>query len=132
MAEWIQTGEHFIEADVIRWKEGVFLPRRGKGRAAKLGDRVVTAEVLQEDAEWVHLLVRHCDLCSVKRGRLEREVPLLNRGEEIKRKRATIVRSKPERLTWSDESARALLASSFLGNRSPLPPKPGRGPLTFS
>ena len=132
MAEWIPTGEHFIEADVIRWKEGVFLPRRGKGRAPKLGDRVVSAEVLQEDAEWVHLLVRNCDLCSVKRGRLEREVPLLNRGEEIKRKRRTIVRSKPERLTWSDESARALLASRFLGNRRPSPLKPGRGPLTFS
>jgi hypothetical protein len=122
MADWIQTGEHFIEADVIRWKEGVYLPRRRKNaKALKLGDRVVAAEVLREDEEWVYLLVRQCELASVRTGRLPREVPLLHAGDEVKRKRKTIVRSKPDRLTWTDESARALLASRFLGNRSEGP-----------
>lgn len=47
MEGWIPAGGHFIEADVIRWTEGVFGPRRGKSiRAMKLGERIVTAEVL--------------------------------------------------------------------------------------
>ena len=51
MAERIPTGDHFIEADVIRWKEAVFKPWRKKGRAVKLGDRVVVAEVLRQEYE---------------------------------------------------------------------------------
>src|SRR6266851_6000070 len=122
MADWIPTAGHFIEADVIRWTEGVFSPRRPKNvRAPKLGERVVTAEVLREDSEWVYLLVRRCELTDVKTGRLPREIPLLHNGEEIKRKRRTIVRSKADRLLWTDESARALLASRFLGNCSQYP-----------
>lgn len=83
----------------------------------RLGERIAVAEVLRDDDGWVHLLVRQCELVSVKTGR-SRQIPLLHDGEEIKRKRSTIVRSKPERLTWTDESARALLASRFLGQLS--------------
>jgi len=36
-------------------------------------------------------------------------------AQEIRRKRSTIMRGKPERLLSSDERARALLASKFLG-----------------
>ena len=118
MAEWVPTEGHFVEADVIRWKEGVFLPRRGKGRALKLGDRIIVAEVLREDEGWVFLLVRHCELASVRTGRLPREVPLPHKGDEIKRKRATIIRCKADRLLWSDENVRSVFASRFLGNRN--------------
>lgn len=117
MAEWIPTTSGFIEADVIRWKEGVFKPRRGKGKAVKLGDRLMVAEVLRQDNEWVYLLVRHCELASVTTGNLPRQVPLLHNGIETKRKRNTIVRGKAERLRWSDESARSMIASKFLGLR---------------
>jgi hypothetical protein len=119
MADWISTVGHFIEADVIRWTEGVFRPRRRKNvKAPKLGDRVVTAEVLREDTEWVYLLVRQCELASVKTGRLPRQVPLLHAGDEIKRKRRTLVKGAPERLPWSDENVRSVLASKFLGARA--------------
>jgi hypothetical protein len=117
MAEWIPTGDQFIEADVIRWTEGVFRPRRGKGRAAKLGERLLVAEVLRQDSEWVYLLVRHCEVVSVMTGRLERQVPLLHNGTETKRKRNTIARGKAERLLWSDENVRSMIASKFLGMR---------------
>ncbi len=121
MAEWvpIQDGA-FIAADVIQWKEGVYKPRRSrKAKAVRLGDRMVTAEVLKEpDANgWVQLLVRGCEVVSAKIGRNPWDVPLLPKGTEIKRAKKTIMRSKPERLLWSDESARAVLASKFLGNR---------------
>lgn len=117
MGEWIPIGDDFIKADVIRWHEGVFKPRRSrKGRSIKLGERRVTAEVLAEAHEdgWVHVLVRGWELISETPGR---RMPALPLRTEIKRALKTILRGKPERLLWSDESARAIVASKFLNNR---------------
>ena len=112
MAEWIPCGDGFIEADVIRWKEGVFDRRGPRGaRAVKIGDRLVIAEVLRDCEEdgWVYLLIRGCEVVD-ERG--QKKVPSLKTGEETKRKRHTICRGKPERLYWSDENARAVLTKS--------------------
>lgn len=98
MADWTPTGDQFIEADVIRWKESVFKPPRSKGKAVKLGERLVVAEVVRQDREWTYLLVRHCELTSVVTGLLPRQIPLLQDGDETKRKRNTITRGKAERL----------------------------------
>jgi hypothetical protein len=61
MTEWVPVHDGgFIAADVIRWKEGVYTQRRGrKTKAPRLGDRLVTAEVLNgPDADgWVRLLL---------------------------------------------------------------------------
>lgn len=77
----------------------------------------MTAEVLRDEAGWVYLLVRGCEVLSANYGWNIRDVPLLPKNTEAKRKRTTIARGSAERLLWSDESARALLASKFLGNR---------------
>ena len=45
---------------------------------------------------------------------------VLKKGSQIKRKRKTIMRGRPERLAWSDESVRAVLAIRFLGRRKPV------------
>ncbi|MGQ0619372.1 MAG: hypothetical protein ACT4QA_05560 [Panacagrimonas sp.] len=121
MAEWIACGDGYIEADVIRWKEPVWERRRGKAR--KIGDRLVTAEVLREadEKEFVRLLVRGCDVISETPQHLQATL-LLKKDAEIRRKRQTLTRTKPERLLWSDESARGIAASKFLGNRDPLSP----------
>lgn len=124
MAEWIECGDRFIGADVIRWTEAVWENRRGRsGKAAKIGERRVIAEVLREPNKdgWVRLLVRACEVISDKQSRpFRRPKPLeLKKGDEIKRQRKTLVRGKPERLPWSDESARGIAASKFLGNREP-------------
>lgn len=115
MAEWVPVGNDFIEADVIRWKEGVFKSKRRKnGKLVRIGERLVTAEVLKMDNQgWVNLLVRACEVVSV--GWNIREVPLLPKETEIKRKRTTIARGNTERLLWSDESARSIVASKFVG-----------------
>ena len=117
MAKWIPCGNGFIAADVVRWKESVWekRSRRRNARAVNVGERVVTAEVLREDAEgWVHLLTCACAVSSEKPGR---KVTLLPKGQEVRRRRRTIERGNPERLLWSDESARAVLTSKFLGKR---------------
>ena len=122
MAKWIPCEDGFIEADVIRWKEGVW-ERRGRlgrritkrTRAINVGDRVVTGEVLKDDGDgWVRVLVRKCEIVSEKPGR---RVALLPKGEEVRRRRRTIERGEPERLLWSDETARGALISQFLGKR---------------
>lgn len=118
MAEWVQIQDGgFIAADVIRWKEGVYRPRRSrKAKALRIGDQLVTAEVLKEpDANgWVRLLVRKCEI--ILELSIKKPSPIAT-NTEIKRAQKTIMRGKPERLLWSDESARAVVASKFLGNR---------------
>jgi len=115
---WVAVGGGFIAADVIRWKEGVF-ERRGPGgrRVVKVGDQVLTAEVLKEADRngWVHLLVRRCEV-GVSRL-LRRDLIPVKAGTEIRRAYKTIVKGKAERLLWSDENSRAMLSSMFLGNK---------------
>ena len=114
MRKWIPCGGGFIEADVIRWKEGVFAkPGRHSEHAINIGDLLVIAEVLRDGEEdgWVYLLIRGCEVVTEK---TQKKVEKLKTGTEVKRMRRTIERGKPERLRWSDEVARALLVSRYL------------------
>jgi hypothetical protein len=121
MAVWIPVGDEFIEADVIRWSEAVFKDRR-RGRPARLGERLVIAEVLREPDKdgWVYLLVRGGEVVSAHMGWNPSDVPLPAKDNETRRRLRTIVRGKAERLVWSDESARAIVAGQFLGNPNPI------------
>ncbi|MFA5911081.1 MAG: hypothetical protein WC815_20090 [Vicinamibacterales bacterium] len=116
MTGWIPCGGNFIEADVIRWKEAAWEKRRRRrGRAVNAGERMVVAEVLRDGGDgWVELLVRSNAILSEKKGWLLKPLP---KDTQVRRRRRTIERGSPERLLWSDESARAALSSKFLGNR---------------
>jgi hypothetical protein len=129
MAVWIPVGDGFIEADVIRWKEPVFKNRR-HGRPARLGERLVTAEVLRDDGGngWVDLLVRRSEVLSPAPGRNPCDVLLPEKDTETRRRRGTILKGDAERLEWSDESARASVA----GQPRPVDPMPARPPPTSS
>ncbi|SRR6266446_3794497 len=116
-AEWIPCGSGFIEADVIRWNEGVWQKPRGRrGRTVNIGERQVVAEVIRDAGGWVDLLVRDSTIASEKPGR---KVFPLAKNLEVRRKRRTIQKGKPERLLWSDESVRALLVSKLPGADNP-------------
>jgi hypothetical protein len=110
--QWISASESFIQADVIRWTEGIYAKHRRKNaKSPRLGERQVTAEVLEAtDDGWLKLLV----LGSVitKDDYAGSRLPPLNTGDQIKRARKTVVRGKPERLLWSDEDARAAILRS--------------------
>lgn len=124
VAEWIPCGSGFIEADVIRWNEGVWQkPRRRNGRSVKVGDRVVVAEVLRDDGEWLDLLIRDCAVSQEIAGIPSAQ---LAKNTEVRRKRHTIEKGKPERLLWSDETVRALLVSK--SRRTDDPPEPKEPP----
>jgi hypothetical protein len=122
MAEWVSIPDGFIAADVVRFKETAYHARKTRrGRAVRLGERLLTAEVLQgpDSKGWVRLLVRKCETLVEF---TTRRLPVYLNGAEIKRARKTIMRGNPERLLWSDESARAVVASE-----SPVKPIPPSG-----
>jgi len=126
MTDWIPVEGEFIQADVVRWREAVFYTARRRGaRPVKIGTRQVIAEVPREEDQdgFVLLLVRGCEGSSEMVGK---PVDIFKKGTQVRRARRTIMRDKPERLVWSDETARSLLASRFLGNRIAPPSPPSR------
>lgn len=124
MSEWIPLTAGFIAADVIRWEEAVFSKaQRRSRRAMKIGARRITAEVGKgPDSEgWVALLVRQCQVLS--EIAVGHDVEVFANGTPLRRSVSTILRGKPERLLWSDESARDVVASRFLGVGQPAQPR---------
>jgi len=115
--QWISAREGFIQADVIRWTEGIYAKQRRKNaKSPRLGERQVTAEVLEVTNDgWLKLLVRASVI--TKDDHAGSRIPPLNTGEQIKRARRTVERGKPRRLLWSDETARASISerSRFFG-----------------
>lgn len=109
MSAWTKCGDGFIKADVIRWKESVWdNPRRKQAKGLRIGERLMTAEVIDDDGEWVRLLVREC--VETARFSIKKPVTLFKEGTIVRRARKTICKyGQPERLLWSDESARTLL-----------------------
>ena len=117
MGKWVPCGESFIVGDVIRWTEPIWLEsakkKKGKKAVRKIGERRVTAEVLAIDGRgYVSLSVCECEILSNKDGR-----PLkpFKKKQLIRKKRSTIGKGSGERLKWSEEGARSLAASKFLG-----------------
>lgn len=103
MDVWVKA-EDLIAADVVRWTEGIF-GRRRKGKALCIGERQIVAEVLERtDDAWVRLLVLSAVVTEAEFA--GKTIPPLLPKEVIRRGGKTILRGKPERLPWSDESAR--------------------------
>jgi len=122
MGEWVPITDKFIEADVIRWREGVFSrPRRRRARVMKIGERRITGEVLKNpDADgWVVLMVRYCEVLS--ETAIGQIVERFKDGKTLRRSRETILHGEPERLLWSDETARDVVARGFIPETAPSP-----------
>lgn len=104
--QWIAATEEMIVADVIRWTEGIYQKRRRRNaKSVRIGERQITAEVLDaSDDGWIKLLVRASVI--TKDDYAGSRLPPIKPGDQIKRARKTVGRGKPERLLWSDESAR--------------------------
>lgn len=103
MDQWVPATD-FIAADVIRWTEGIY-DRRKRGKALRIGERLVAAEVIERGKDgWVNLLVRASTI--TKDEVAGRSIILLKPGEALRRGEKTILRGKPQRLLWDDETAR--------------------------
>ena len=115
MDQWIPAMD-FIAADVVRWTEGIY-DRRKRGKALRIGERLIAADVIERGKDgWVKLLVRASSI--TKDEVAGRPIILLKAGETIKRGEKTILRGKPQRLLWDDETARqAVVQGSSRGSR---------------
>lgn len=115
MDQWVPA-QDFIAADVIRWTEGIY-DRRKRGKALRIGERQVAAEVIERGKDgWVKLLVRACAI--TKDEFAGRPIISFKPGETLRRGQKTILRGKPQRLLWDDESARtAVVQGSTRGSR---------------
>ncbi len=113
--KWIKCGADYIAGDVLGWTEAVWLePKRKtrKRKATKAGERRVIAAVLTLDGRgYVRLSVIED---KITENKFEMPLKALKRHEVIVRKRATIERGNPERLKWTDETARPHAVSRFL------------------
>jgi hypothetical protein len=56
------ANEGMMQADVIRWTEGIYEQcRRKSAKARRVGEGIVTAEVIETtDDDWLKLLARMC------------------------------------------------------------------------
>jgi hypothetical protein len=115
MDQWIPATD-FIAADVVRWTEGIY-DRRKRGKALRIGERLVAAEVIERGKDgWVKLLVRACTI--TKDEFAGKPILPLKAGEQVRRGEKTILRGKPQRLLWNDETARAtVVQGSSRGSR---------------
>lgn len=116
MQKWVPCDGNYVTSDVRRWKQAIWSdegPKRSKKKkVTRLGERRITAQVLTVDSKG---LVR----LSVKKDEILENIygmPLkaLKKDEIIVRKKATIAKGNPERLEWSDETARSYAVSRFL------------------
>lgn len=108
MDQWVPATD-FIVADVIRWTEGIY-DRRKRGKALRIGERLIAAEVIERGKDgWVKLLV--CASTITKDECARRSITLLKPGEAIRRGEKTILRGKPQRLLWNDETARTAVVN---------------------
>lgn len=122
--QWIPCHNGFIQADVIRWREGIWErgPRQKKSQC--VGNRMVVAEVLAEPDEdgFVTLLVRACTLLPRRPGEEASKTGALKIGETLRRKNATVMRGDVERMTWPDgEGVRQSLVGSRFIRPTPVP-----------
>lgn len=115
MDQWTPATD-FITADVVRWTEGIY-DRRKRGKALRIGERLVAAEVIERGKDgWVKLLVRACTI--TKDEYAGKSLLPLKAGEQVRRGEKTILRGKPQRLLWDDETARqAVVNGSSRGSR---------------
>ncbi len=82
MDQWVPATD-FIAADVVRWTEGIY-DRRRRGKALRIGERLVAAEVIERGKDgWVRLLVRACTI--TKDEYAGRPIIPLKAGEILRR-----------------------------------------------
>ncbi len=120
MVKWFFCrGEGIAEADDIRWTDVAWKP---KARGVKIGEHDVEGKVEFCDREWVHVRVKSC----ATRPDAGWTIESFSKGNLLRRRRATLSRGKVQRMTWTDESARSLVASEYFRPETTPPemPKP--------
>jgi hypothetical protein len=116
---WEPCKEDFKYGDIVRWTEAIRADggwRKRKRAPVKLGERTVTAQVLEDlDDGFVRLEVIECkvkvgDYAAV--GKHAKKLEPLMKDEKIRRKRTTIAKGGKRRVSEAEAPPR-LPASKF-------------------
>ena len=91
--------------DAIRFEEPIWGRRSQRHQDEIVGKRLITAQVAVEDGEWITLDISEVEILEY---RLPGRPKAVKKSE--RRKRRNIERGRPQRLAWSDEEARAMVA----------------------
>src|SRR2546423_7547176 len=87
-----------------------------------MGTRRIGAQAEMCGREWADLKVISCETEIVDGWTVDKLKP----GEVLRRRRGPIAKGGAERRLWSDESARAIVASKFLNSSETAEARPGR------
>ena len=122
MVKWISIrGEDVAEADDIRWTDAAWKPGT---RGVKIGEHDIEGKVSFSDREWVHVRVTSCKT----RPDAGWTIETFKEGDMVRRRRATLHRGKLQRMTWTHECARGVVASKYLGPETSAPDVPKAAP----
>ncbi|MDE1152348.1 MAG: hypothetical protein PW788_07410 [Micavibrio sp.] len=104
---WEQAQGDFVESDVLEWVEGIWPRNKYRRKKSKpWGKQKVTAQIASIDGDFVKLVVLKA---SIVENVIGSELKPHKTGTTINKKKATLLRSNPERLQWSEEDVRAAL-----------------------
>jgi hypothetical protein len=116
MPKWMPCDGKFVESDVLRWREPVWKPKRGKtAKPVLIGERLITAQLLREDGGWLEFALLSCETKNAETW--WKKIPELKPDKPLRRSRAALLKRNPERRPWGakdGEAARVLAASRFL------------------
>ena len=107
---WEQSGDRFLESDVVKWTEAIWPTRKTRKRARPWGEQEVTAQIIDQDGDYIELKVLKA---VISQNHIGSDLRPYKVGTIFKKKRQTILRGKPERLRWSEEDVRAALTKEF-------------------
>jgi len=112
---WIPYDGKLNSGDVWRWREPVWHKAQKKSKAVIIGERLMLAQLLKVDGDWLEFKLMKCETKNAETW--WKPIPELKDDKPLRRKRATLVRRKPDRRPWATsdgEPARAVTVSKYL------------------
>jgi hypothetical protein len=106
---WESAEDGFIEADVIRWVEALWPPKRGKKQSRPIGQQEVIGQITSIDGDYVSVKVMQAKNTENRIGKV---LAVHKPDSIIQKKKDSLMKGSPERLLWSDETARTALLTS--------------------
>ena len=112
---WEHAPDDFLEADVIEWTEAIWPPSTSRKKKRRpWGKQTVTGQITKIDGDLVTVLVLRA---RITENNYSSELRPHKIGTTIAKKRQTLLKGNPERLHWSEEDVRAMLAAALAEKR---------------
>ena len=102
--EWLPADSGILEADVVRWEEAIWAPKRRRRQNRPWGSQEVIGQVTALDAEYVSIKVMKAEITE---NNIAAELKPHRPGTVIRKKRVTLQKGGVQRMSWSDEGARS-------------------------